>query len=111
MDATTLTGIGIPVLLILVAGALVWITTQICKAAIRNKKQIYLLYAALGSLAVAYLVVVTATQPPFSWKTFAWVTFGGWIMANIGHKFYAKYLQKYFETEYPYGDNGAIPGV
>ena len=36
MDTTTLTGIGIPVLLILVAGALVWVTTQICKEAISN---------------------------------------------------------------------------
>jgi hypothetical protein len=90
-----LTQFGIPVLGILIAGFLVWATTQVCKKAIKEGKEKYLLYSAVGSLAVASLVVLT--MGVWSWLSFAWVSFGGWLAANLGHKLFARRLKKLIE--------------
>lgn len=89
------TNFGIPALAIIIAGALIWATTQVCKRAIKENKQKYLLYSALGAIAVASLVVLTMGD--WSWMQFAWVSYGGWLAANLFHKFYAKYMRKLIE--------------
>lgn len=91
----SLTSFGVPVLAILIAGALIWATTQVCKKAIKNSKEKYLLYSGLGALLVSCLVVVT--MGPWSWLYFAWTAYGGWLAANLLHKFYAKYLKGLLE--------------
>lgn len=90
-----LTNFGVPVFAILIAGGLIWATTQVCKMAIRRGKEKYLLYSALGSLVVSCLVV--ATMGTWSWLHFIWTAFGGWLAANLLHKFYAKYLKGLLE--------------
>lgn len=97
----TLTQFGVPVLGILIAGGLVWAITQVCKRAIRQGKQKYLLYSAVGAVVVS--ILVTKTMGQWSWLSFAWTCLGGWICANLGHKFYAKYLKKFLEKEKPAG--------
>jgi len=89
------TSIGIPAIQIVIAGGLVWATTQVCKKAIREGKQKYLIISALGSFAVASLIVLTMGL--WSWLSFAWISFGGWLAANLGHKLYDKYLRKLVE--------------
>jgi hypothetical protein len=80
---------------ILIAGGLVWATTQVCKKAIREGKTKYIYISALGSAMVALLIVLT--MGPWSWLSFAWVSYGGWLAANLGHKLYDKYLRKLVE--------------
>jgi len=87
--------LGIPAIWILIAGGLIWATTQVCKKAIREKKTKYLYISALGSLTVASLAVLT--MGPWSWLSFAWISFGGWLVANLGHKLYDRYLRKLVE--------------
>ena len=91
------TNFGMPALAIVIAGGLVWATTQVCKAAIRKHKEKYLAYSAIGALFVAALVVLT--MGPWTWLMFAWIAFGGWLSANLGHKFYARYFKKLIESK------------
>lgn len=86
---------GIPALAILIAGGLIWATTQVCKRAIKEKKERYLLYSALAGIVIAFLVV--PTMGPWSWLKFIWTAYGGWLAANLLHKFYARYLKKLVE--------------
>lgn len=93
----TLTQFGLPVVGILIAGALVWATTQVSKRAIREGKEKYLLYSAAGALVAAVLVVLT--MGTWSWLNFAWVSYGAWLAANLLHKFYARYFKKLIEKD------------
>lgn len=86
---------GIPIYPMLVGGGIVWVITQICKKAMREKKLKYLLLSAAGSLVVA--ILLTKTGGTWDWLSYTWISLGIWIFANIGHKLYAKYLKKSIE--------------
>ncbi len=86
-----LTDFGIPVVAVLIAGFLVWATTQVCKRAIQRGKVKYLFISALGSMVVACLVV--ATMGEWSWLNYTWTAYAGWLAANMLHKFFHKKMK------------------
>lgn len=97
METGTLSSIGIPVLAVLVVGGFVWATVQIFKKAIRENKERYLLYS--GALAIIVGALAIATMGSWNWLSFAWVAFGGWLAANLGQKFYKRYLKNLFSEK------------
>jgi hypothetical protein len=87
----SITALGVPVLWIIVAGAMVWASMQAIKQAIAIGKWYYI--AVTAGLALIAAALATTTSGLWSWKTFCWIAWGGWLASHLLHKFYAKYLE------------------
>lgn len=87
----TLTGLGIPVLWMIAAGGMVWASMQAVKQAISVGKWYYI--PVTVGIALVAAALATTTSGPWSWKTFCWIGWGGWLASHLLHKFYARYLE------------------
>jgi hypothetical protein len=88
----SITQLGVPVLGILLAGAMVWASLQAIKKAISIDKWYYIPATIVMAIAAGALIVNTAGT--WNWTKFLWITWAGWIASHLLHKFYARYLEQ-----------------